>query len=419
MSFETNSISMTVFVLWAMNLLFYGVLYFRQGRFLAQLPLDCPPIWQADFSKTEYQQAKKYSQDKWVFALCSKGLNLLTLFVLLFTPLLSTIETFWLYRSVAPLYHPLFVIATLYAMQALIDLPVSYVYQFYLEAKHGFNRSTVGQFMKDQMLRHGLGLPLLLVMAFLLFRFMEIFVLSWPWLAWISFMLFQVVMVYLYPAIIAPLFNKFRPLDDGLLNQQVREIFLTAKIPLKGIEIMDASKRTSHGNAYFTGLGQNKKIVLFDTLCEQLSDKELRAVIAHEVGHLKRLHIPKQFILSGIMTFLMFWFLWMLQNSPQVFTSLGHLPLWTTTVILSLLLYSLLGWPLHFLSTALSRRFEYEADQYAASLTPAEDLVRALKKLYQKNKGLPESDHWWSKFFYSHPTLYERSQALLEPKQAN
>jgi STE24 endopeptidase len=297
---------------------------------------------------------------------------------------------------------------------SLPDLPVEWWAQFRLEQRFGFNTTTPATWWLDRvkglLLAAVLGLPLLALILKLV-AWMG----AWWWLwAWAALMAFQLVMLVLAPVVILPLFNKFTPLPAGPLRERLLALAGATKFPAADIQVMDGSKRSRHSNAFFTGLGRFRKIVLFDTLVTQLGEAELEAVLAHEIGHYRRGHIPQRLAVSALLSLAGFAAVGWLATQPWFFAAFG-LP--AGEVALALLLFGLLSGTASFwltpLSNAWSRRHEYEADAFAkAAVRAAEPLVGALRKLHEKNLANLTPHPAYSAFHYSHPTLVERERAL-------
>jgi STE24 endopeptidase len=221
---------------------------------------------------------------------------------------------------------------------------------------------------------------------------------------WAVWMGFSLIMLFVYPTWIAPLFNKFAPLEDTALRVRIENLLTRCGFTSKGIFVMDGSKRSSHGNAYFTGLGDNKRIVFFDTLLKSLQAEEIEAVLAHELGHFKRKHIQKQILAMSIMTFLSLAVLGLLIQQDWFYLGLGiNTPSMHAALVLFILLLSVLGVYFQPLFSYFSRRHEFEADDFAASQSDAQDLIRALVKLYEENANTLTPDPIYSAFHDSHP----------------
>lgn len=301
----------------------------------------------------------------------------------------------------------------------IIDLPFSWYRQFTIEEKFGFNRMTPTLFFTDLikgiLLGLAIGLPLLWVVLTLMAEAGEYWWV-WTWFVWVGF---NALMLWLFPTFIAPLFNKFKPLEDGPLKDRIEELLKRCDFTSQGLFIMDGSKRSAHGNAYFTGMGKAKRIVFFDTLIERLNPEEIEAVLAHELGHFKRQHIRKRLIQSFALSFLVLGLLGWISTKAWFYLSLGVTPdLNGYNAGLALALFSLVmpvfGFFLTPINSMGSRKHEYEADAFAAEKSSAKDLITALVKLYQDNAATLTPDPLYSKFYDSHPPAPLRIAHLQE-----
>ncbi len=297
---------------------------------------------------------------------------------------------------------------------AIPGLPLDWWSQFRLEARFGFNTTTPATWCLDRLkallLGAVVGIPLLTLL------------LAWAgwagrlWWLWAAATVigFQALMLVVAPVLILPLFNKFQPLRVGPLRERLLALADRTGFRTRGIEVMDGSRRSHHANAFFTGLGRFRKIVLFDTLMNQLGDEEIEAVLAHEIGHFRRHHVPKLLAGSVVMTLVGFAVLGWLAEQPWFFQAFGFQ---AASIPVALLLFVLLSDAVGFwaapLMHALSRWYEYEADAYARGvLGRAEPMISALRKLHTKNLANLTPHPLYSRFHYSHPTLLEREQAL-------
>ena len=319
-------------------------------------------------------------------------------------------------RFRAKLYFERLII-DLYPLAAnyILLLPFSLYDTFVIEEQFGFNKSTPTTFIVDQVkglvLGALIGLP---VLALLLYLFENIQH-AWLW-GWISMSVLSLALSYIAPTWLMPLFNKFTPLEDGELKQAIIATAETCDFPLKEVMVMDGSKRSSKSNAFFTGFGNNKRIVLFDTLIENHSTAELVGVLAHEIGHYKKKHLLQGMVIGILTTGAMFYFLGLFLNNNALFAAFGA---GKTSIYLSLVFFALLFQPfssaLSILSNMRSRHHEYQADAYAAHATGAPDaLATALKKLSKDNLSnlSPHPLHVF--LHYSHPPVLDRLAALRE-----
>ena len=286
----------------------------------------------------------------------------------------------------------------------VVDLPFDIYRTFAIEVRFGFNKMTPRLFITDLAKRFALtvfiGAPLLLAVLWLMDRMGEFWWL-WVWLFWMGF---NVLVLLLYPTMIAPLFNKFTPLADVAMKTRIENLLTRCGFRSGGLFVMDGSKRSSHGNAYFTGFGAAKRIVFFDTLLARLAPDEVEAVLAHEVGHYKRHHIIQRIAMLAGLSLAFLWLLGQLIAQPWFFHGLGVSDDGTAmALILFTLVLPVFTFPLSPLGSILSRRHEYEADAYAAKQTRARDLISALVKLYRDNASTLTPDPLHSLFYDSHP----------------
>nr|ALV86806.1 peptidase M48 [uncultured bacterium P11N2] len=319
--------------------------------------------------------------------------------------------------------HDLALFAGVGLLGFVIGLPISLYRTFRLEAAFGFNKMTWRLWLAD-LLKGGLltvlvGAPLLLAVLWL----MQAMGARWWLYVWLFWMGFNLLVLVLYPTVIAPLFNKFSPLADVALKQRIEALLTRCGFASSGLFVMDGSKRSAHGNAYFTGFGAARRIVFFDTLLEKLAPQEIEAVLAHELGHYHHRHVLKRIALLAVMSFAMLWLLGQVIDQQWFYAGLkvmrsgifesvsGHTDGADGTAM-GLLLFSMVLpvflFPLAPLASALSRRDEYQADAYAAKQTAADDLVSALVKLYRDNAATLTPDPLYSLFHDSHPPASQR-----------
>lgn len=302
----------------------------------------------------------------------------------------------------------------------MIDLPFDLWRTFRIEQQFGFNRMTWGLWLKDALvgtvMGAAIGIPL---MALVLWLMSAAGALWWLW-AFAVLAGFTLLMQVLYPTVIAPLFNKFQPLDDethGPLKGRVQALMQRCGFKAQGLYVMDGSKRSAHANAYFTGFGSSKRVVFFDTLLSRLSTEEIEAVLAHELGHFHHRHVPKRLVtVMGVWLASLALLGW-LMNQPSFYTGLGVQPnMVAPNHGLALLLLTLAGPVFGFFITpitaAVSRRHEFEADAYASQQARAADLKSALLKLFEDNATTLTPDPLYVRFHYSHPPASERLAAL-------
>lgn len=297
---------------------------------------------------------------------------------------------------------------------SLLDLPFEWILQFRLEQKFGFNNTTQKIWWSDRLKAFVLSLILIYPLLVLLLK-MVAWTGKWWWLwDWGAVMALQMVLSVLAPVLILPLFNKLTPLPEGSLRNGLIELAKKTRFRARSIQVMDGSKRSRHSNAFFTGFGRFRKIVLFDTLVEQLSQSEVEAVVAHEIGHYRKGHIPGMLLLSAVSLLAGFYLLFLLSQQEWFYRAFGFA---SGNIAPAFLLYGLLAGTAGFwigpLAHWWSRRCEYQADAFAAqAMGQAQPLISALRALNGKNLSNPVPHPLYSEFYYSHPTLLERERAL-------
>jgi STE24 endopeptidase len=303
------------------------------------------------------------------------------------------------------------------AISSVLDLPVAWYRTFVIEQRFGFNKMTPLMFIADALknaaLAAALGMPLIACILWVMERAGDLWWL-YAWLIWVAF---NLTIMTVYPVWIAPLFNKFVPLEDAQLKQRIERLLERCGFKAQGLMVMDGSRRSSHGNAYFTGFGKSKRIVFFDTLLARLVPSEIEAVLAHELGHFKLRHVIKRiaWIFAASLAFL--WLLAQLMNQAWFYAGLN---VQTQSTAVALILFFLVVpqfiFLLHPLTSFYSRKHEFEADHYAAQHASVADLVSALVKLYKDNAATLTPDPLHSMFYDSHPPATLRIARLQSIK---
>ena len=322
--------------------------------------------------------------------------------------------------AASPLNQGVLLVVLFSLASSLLSLPFALYRSFRLEAAFGFNNMTLGTFFADQikglLLGASIGIPLLYAVIYLMGAAGNAWWL-WVWLLWLGFSL---LMLWAFPKWIAPLFNRFEPLADEDLQQRITNLLTRTGFASNGIFVMDGSKRSGHANAYFTGLGQNKRIVFFDTLLKGMQPQEVEAVLAHELGHFKHRHIVKQIAVRFLLALLALFALGQIIHFAAVYHGLGvAYPSHAMALLLMMLVLPVLSFPFAPLGSLSSRRNEFEADRFAAAHTHAEDLISALIKLYRSNAASLVNDRWYARWYDSHPNARERIAALRQGGQAS
>ena len=311
------------------------------------------------------------------------------------------------------LHQQLALLVAFVAVGGLLELPLAWYRVFRLEERFGFNRMTPKLWIMDGLKGIGVGLVIGLPVAAVVIWLMDSAGPYWWLWAWAVWMGFNLLLLVLYPTVIAPLFNQFKPLDDDALKTRIEQLMQRCGFSAKGLFVMDGSKRSAHANAYFTGFGPAKRVVFFDTLLQQLSPAEIDAVLAHELGHFRHRHIIKRIGMMFAISLLGFALLGWLSAQIWFYSGLGVTPSFTGSnsalaLILFLSVVPLATFFITPLMSQLSRQHEFEADAYAMAHADGKDLASALLKLYQDNASTLTPDPLYVKFYYSHPPASER-----------
>jgi len=392
----------------------------RQIHHVAQHRHAVPEAFAAEVTQLSHERAAFYTIDKLRFETLSTAISTA---VLLAWTLLGGLDALniWVRELVMPrwgaLPYQLALLMGFMLIGAVIELPLSAWQTFRIEQRHGFNRMSWGMWIGDQikeaLVGALLGLPIAALILWLMAQAGPQWWL-WAWAAWVSFSLLLMV---IFPTVIAPLFNKFEPLQDEALKTQIEGLMARCGFKAKGFFVMDGSRRSAHANAYFTGLGAAKRVVFFDTLLSRLNHGEIQAVLAHELGHFKHRHVLKRMVLMFVLSLLGFALLGWLSNQLAFYLGLGVRPNLTAPNDALALLLFMLAVPVfaYFIAPImayLSRRDEYQADAYACAHARAEDLRAALVKLYKDNASTLTPDPLYVGFYYSHPPAAERMAAM-------
>lgn len=395
----------------------------RQMRHVAAHRETVPPDFAANIPIEAHHKAADYTVAKGRFGLLTTavgtavllgwtllgGLGALNAAALEIRPLLP--------GAWGDMAYQLALLAGFVVIGSLIELPFDWYRTFHLEQRFGFNRMTPAMFWADlgkgAIVGSAIGLPVAALLLWIMGRTGELWWL-WAWGAWV---VFNLLVLVLYPTVIAPLFNKFEPLADEGLKQRVAALMARCGFAAKGLFVMDGSRRSAHANAYFTGLGAAKRVVFFDTLLAKLSPGEIEAVLAHELGHFKHRHVTKRMVLMFGSSLLGFALLGFLSTRSWFYAGLGVQPNLDAPNDALVLLLFLLVVPVfsYFISPLLarwSRRHEFEADAYACAQSSGRDLAAALLKLHQDNASTLTPDPLFVRFYYSHPPATERLAAL-------
>ena len=364
-----------------------------------------PPMFAATIPLEAHRKAADYTVAKARLGVLDIFLDAVVILALTLGGGLGLLAAAWA-RAFEPgsLAHGTALLFSLFLVQAIISLPFSIYRTFGIESRFGFNRMTwrlyLADLVKQAVLAVVLGLPLILALLWLMQHMGSL----WWLYAWLVLTAFSIVLQLLFPSVILPLFNKFTPLAEGELAERVAQLLKRCGFKSKGLYVMDGSKRSSHGNAFFAGFGAAKRIVLFDTLVTRLEPPEVEAVLAHELGHYKLHHILKRIVLSSAMTLAGLWLLGVLMQEQWFYSGLGVAqPSMAAALALFLLVVPQFTFFLHPLTSHFSRKHEFEADAYATGNADPASLAQALVKLYRDNASTLTPDPLHSAFYDSHP----------------
>jgi len=366
------------------------------------------------YSQDEYTRSQEYLKENIRFSNITSVFDLFIILLVIFLGMFNTLDIWVRELGFSPIITGLIFFGVLSFIQDIIGTPFSLYRTFIIEEKFGFNKTSPKTYVLDKIKGYFLLIILGSIILSSLLYFFEVYG-DWAWLyAWVVISCFLILIQPLFTLFIAPMFNKFTPLEDGDLKDRITELLNKTNFPISRIDVMDGSRRSSKSNAYFSGLGKNKRIALFDTLIEKHSIDELLSIIAHEVGHYKCRHNIKGIVLGVIQAGLMFFMLSLFINNTQLFAAFK---MQNSSIYASLIFFSLLYSPidliLSFLGNKLSRKHEFEADAFAQeSIGSGKHLIEGLKKLTVTNLGnlTPHPFTVWLN--YSHPSVLERIHAI-------
>lgn len=376
----------------------------RQSNAIAQNRGAVPTAFSEQISLEQHQKAADYTSAKLLINKIELVYGAILLLAWTLGGGLELIDTYIRSFAYNEITTGLVVIFAIMIISAFIDLPFTLYRTFKIEQRFGFNRMTALQFIKDMVMQTLLTLVLAVPLVAAILWLMEGASPFWWIYVWATLLGFGLLISWIYPTFIAPIFNKFMPLENAELRDRITALMNRCGFASNGIFVMDGSKRSSHGNAYFTGLGKNKRIVFFDTLLETLDANEVEAVLAHELGHFKHHHVRKGLIVNAIITLFGLAILAWLIKQDAFYNVLG---VTNASTYMALILFSmvmpLLSIYLQPVMSHLSRKHEFEADDFAAEQSKPETLIKALVKLYRDNANTLTPDSLYSAFHDSHP----------------
>ena len=390
-------------------------LNFRQDRAIKISFNEVPEGFKETITLEDHQKAGRYTQAKLLANHFEIIFSTIVLLIWTLGGAMNWLDVFWYEKISDPIWLGTVFILSIMLIASFIDLPFSIYRNFILEERFGFNRMTIKTFtsdlIKELILTLALGMPLIYAILYLMN--MSTIGDYWWIYVWAILSLFTITMMWIYPTFIAPIFNKFKPLENNSLRNRIDSLLERTGFGSDGIFIMDGSKRSSHGNAYFTGIGRNKRIVFFDTLLKGMEDEEIEAILAHELGHFHHKHVRQRIVSSFIFSLTSLALLGYLIKQGWFFHGLGiPEPSSHTALVLFSLTLPVFSFFITPISNLISRKHEFQADAFAASHTDANDLISSLTKLYRENSSTLSPDKYYSAFHDSHPSAILRIARL-------
>jgi STE24 endopeptidase len=377
-----------------------------------------PVAFRDSITLDAHQKAADYTSAKTRLGMINAGLDSVLLLMWTLGGGLNLVDQAWRALGFTELGTGVAVVFSVLLISSVLELPVSLYRTFWLEKRFGFNRTTVSIFVAD-LVKSGvlmlvIGAPLVLVVLWMMATQGE-----WWWVyVWAVWTAFGLLMTWAYPTFIAPLFNSFNPLQDEDLRGRIQALLARCGFQSKGVFVMDGSKRSAHGNAYFTGFGRNKRIVFFDTLMDTLNADEIESVLAHELGHFKRNHVKKRLLFMAVYSLVALFVLAWLMPQPWFYGALGVAqPSAHMALLLFMMVGPVFGFFLHPGLAWWSRKHEFEADEFAVQQSDAKSLVTALVNLYKDNANTLTPDPLHSTVYDSHPPAAIRIARLNRLRQ--
>ena len=363
-----------------------------------------PQEFTAQINLPAHQKAADYSSAKTKLHMAHAVIDALLLLVLTLGGVLQLLSDWWAEPLGYGLAFGMALIISVALIVSIVEIPMNVYRTFVIEARFGFNQMTpilfVVDLLKQALLTTVFGVPLLFCVLWLMAKMGQ----NWWFYVWLAWVAFNVLVLAIYPTYIAPLFNKFSPMENPELKTRVESLLTKCGFKSQGLFVMDGSKRSNHGNAYFTGFGAAKRIVFFDTLLSRLEPAEIEAVLAHELGHYKRYHVVKRMLWTFTVSLAFLWLLGVIMNKSWFYQGLNvTTPSTSMALLLFFMITPIFTFLLQPLLSAYSRMHEYEADQYAVQYASASDLMQALVKLYKDNASTLTPDPLHSAFYDSHP----------------
>ena len=357
--------------------------------------------------KDDQEKSRQYNISKLKLSIFRNIIYVIWMLYLLFGGFVIDLNIYLEEYELSKYFHNIFLILLVFLFVHISMIPLSYYSTFVIEEKYGFNTSTKKLFLVDNLISITIISTVVTIISSIFFYIVSFKEIWWLLMALTIFSLI-IISVYIYPTYISPIFNKFVNLSDENIKNEIEELSHQTKFSIKNLYVMDKSKRTKHPNAYFTGFKNNRRIVFYDTLIDLLSPKEIKAVLAHEIGHYKHNHIVKSLVLSTIVIFIGMFFLSILINDSS-YLKLLNLPINESSQLIALIYtYQIISFFIDPVFSIFSRMNEYEADNFASKQVDKEYLISSLVKLYKSNLTFLIPNKLYAIFYFSHPTVLER-----------
>ena len=375
---------------------------------------NLPDEFKDVYDQDKYEKSQNYTKSNTKFSFLTSSFSLLISLYFIFGGLYNSIDLYVRSHGFSEIVTGLLFFALLFVINDLLNIPFSLYKTFVIEEKYGFTKTTLKTLCSDKfkgyLLMIGIGAPVLSTIIYFFSNYSQY---GWFYV-WLFIIAFSIILQPVFTIFIAPMFNKFTPLEEGPLLNKIKDYLNKVNFPVQKLEVVDGSKRSSHSNAYFSGIGKYKRIALFDTLIDQMDENEILAIIAHEVGHYKLKHIYSGIILSSIQSGIMLFILSLFINNEQLFSVfyMDNLSVYASLVFFTML-YSPISMIVGVFFSIISRKNEFSADAYSAETAKLpESLITGLKKLSKENLS-NLTPHWLNVFLnYSHPPVLDRIKAL-------
>ena len=385
----------------------------HQIAYIKSTPISDNELNLIKLNQEYVEKSKLYNIEKLYLSVFSTATKSLIIIIFLAFDGISILENISNIANIFIINTEVFNIILFMITLTLIDLPFSYYKIFFIENNYGFNRQSKLLFFKDLILSLIISLIITTILFMIFNKLYNFYINDWWFYMWLIFIAFNILVIYLFPIIISPLFNSFKKIDDEDIISEIKDLSDRTNFKISNIYVMDGSKRSNHSNAYFTGFYKNKRIVFYDTLIDLLTPSEIRSVLAHEIGHYMKKHIMWSMIISFFMSFIFFYIIYQIASIEILFKELGFNQESSSQIVI--LFSLLLPCVLYFITplfSILSRKNEYEADNYAKLYSDKNDLISSLLKLYKENLNLIKSSPIYSSIYNSHPTVFERINNL-------